>query len=392
MRKEFVIFFSIVFSFYSLINYYIFLRAYQALILPDILPVWLFTAIIILLYPSFFLGRYLFKKTSAIKRKSIKRVMVSVSRTVSYIGSLWFGGIAYFLITLLTLDAARIVYFAIKHPFPFEYSDSFIVISIGIILLIAGGHINTRIIRVKKITLPLPSGTGITKEIRFTALSDIHLGSIMTPPRLKNIITAINKTNPDFVLIAGDVFDEDISLVIEEKSGDLFKTIKAPGGVYTVMGNHEYFGGVDRAVEYLRTSGVRVLRDEAIYHPSGVVIAGRDDLTYNRFSGKKRKTIQELFTEVENRSSPVILLDHQPTKLNVTAEANIFLQISGHTHHGQLFPFNFITKRVYEVSYGYKLKDNTHLYVSCGSGTWGPPMRIGNRPEVVAFTLVPHQD
>lgn len=389
MRKEFVIFFAVVLSVYGFINGYIYYRAYEAVVRTGVISSFNLSLIAAFILPAYFLGRFLSRKTAALSTGKFKKSGILVARAVSYIGSFWFGMMVYFLMYLFIADIFRITHFVLHIPLPVTYTALFYIASSSALLTGAAGYINARIIRIKRINLPLPDNSGITEEIKFTALSDIHLGIIMSPARLQNIINAVNKTNPRFVVIAGDVFDEDISLVMEERSGELFSKINAPEGVFAVTGNHEYFGGVDRAVEYLRQSGLTVLRDQAITHASGVTLAGRDDLTYNRFSGKKRKTIPELLADVANPSAPVILLDHQPTKLHLAAEANIFLQISGHTHHGQLFPFNYITKRVYELSYGYKKKENTNIYVSCGSGTWGPPMRLGNRPEVIAFTLTP---
>jgi len=115
-------------------------------------------------------------------------------------------------------------------------------------------------------------------------------------------------------------------------------------------------------------------------------IVGREDRSYNRGSARRRKSLEELMKGVD-RSLPVILMDHQPFALEEAVSHSVDLQLSGHTHHGQLWPFNFITKRVYELSWGYLKKGATHIYVSCGVGTWGPPVRTGNRPEIVNIKL-----
>ncbi|HET7152240.1 MAG TPA: metallophosphoesterase, partial [Candidatus Kapabacteria bacterium] len=110
------------------------------------------------------------------------------------------------------------------------------------------------------------------------------------------------------------------------------------------------------------------------------------DLSIKGFAGKQRKPLEELMRSVD-KQRPVILMDHQPFRLEEAVQNGVDLQLSGHTHHGQLWPFNFITKRMYEVSWGYKKKENTHFYVSCGAGTWGPPIRTGNTPEIMHIRL-----
>jgi len=130
-----------------------------------------------------------------------------------------------------------------------------------------------------------------------------------------------------------------------------------------------------------------MLRDTTITVNDALVLVGREDRSISQFSGKRRRPLDELLRNVDRRKA-VILLDHQPFQLEEGAQAGVDLQLSGHTHHGQLWPFNYITGKVYENSWGYLAKGNTHIYVSSGIGTWGPPVRLGNRPEIVELTLV----
>jgi len=156
-------------------------------------------------------------------------------------------------------------------------------------------------------------------------------------------------------------------------------------GVYASTGNHEYIGGVERSVEYLVEHGITVLRDTSLVIDSVFILAAREDRDKNR-SQTPRLTINELLEHLDH-TKPIILLDHQPYKLNDAMLAGIDLQISGHTHHGQLWPFGYITQKIFEVSRGYKQKGNSHFIVSTGFGTWGPPIRTGNRPEIMEITL-----
>ena len=132
--------------------------------------------------------------------------------------------------------------------------------------------------------------------------------------------------------------------------------------------------------------GIVVLRDQMITVAESMVIVGREDRSKRGFSGEQRKSLAEIMDGID-RSLPILMMDHQPAKLQEAVDQGVDLQLSGHTHHGQLWPFQLITNRMYEVSWGYKKKGNTHFYVSCGVGTWGPPVRIGNTPEIMQINL-----
>jgi predicted MPP superfamily phosphohydrolase len=192
--------------------------------------------------------------------------------------------------------------------------------------------------------------------------------------------------DPDIVLLPGDIVDEDLNPVIKENLGESLRTIKSKFGVFAVTGNHEYIGGVEEAVSYLTENGVHFLRDESILINHTAYLLGREDRSVNRFKNKSRKTLQEIMQGVD-KHYPIISMDHQPFHLAEAEENGIDLQLSGHTHNGQLWPLNYITDAIYEVDWGYKRIADTHIYVSCGVGTWGPPVRSGNRPEIVNIKL-----
>ncbi len=130
----------------------------------------------------------------------------------------------------------------------------------------------------------------------------------------------------------------------------------------------------------------RCSRDTVITLYDKVLLGGRDDIQSNRFAGFNRKTLSEISSGIEDDQF-LILLDHQPAGIPEAVESEVDLILCGHTHHGQLWPLNYITQAMFAVSWGYKKIKNTHVYVSSGIGSWGPPVRIGNRPEVVEITL-----
>lgn len=152
------------------------------------------------------------------------------------------------------------------------------------------------------------------------------------------------------------------------------------------IGNHEFINGVESSVRFGESLGIIFLRDEYIMIDSSFYLIGREDSSMLQFTGKQRKSLEEIVENISD-SYPKILLDHTPFKLEQAVNNNIDLQLSGHTHHGQIWPANLITNLIYEISWGYKKKGNTNFYVSSGAGTWGPPVRIGSRSEIVNLKI-----
>ncbi|MBW6537158.1 MAG: metallophosphoesterase [Mariniphaga sp.] len=143
----------------------------------------------------------------------------------------------------------------------------------------------------------------------------------------------------DLILLAGDVFDEDLGPVIENNMGDLLKNLQAKQGVFAVLGNHEFYGSATEAHEYLENHNITVLRDSFVLLPNGIAVAGYEDITAEQMYGNPRKPLDELLAGIAPET-PVFLLDHQPYQLAKVAEHNVDLQVSGHTHNGQMWPFN----------------------------------------------------
>ncbi|HWI62014.1 MAG TPA: metallophosphoesterase, partial [Symbiobacteriaceae bacterium] len=133
-------------------------------------------------------------------------------------------------------------------------------------------------------------------------------------------------------------------------------------------------------------AGIRVLVDEAVLVDDSFYVIGRDDISAGGFGGRRRAGLPAVLESVD-RSRPLVLMDHQPYRLEEAEQAGIDLQVSGHTHRGQMFPNHLITRRIFEVDWGYLEKGALHVIVSLGFGTWGPPVRIGNRPEVVSIRV-----
>ncbi len=378
---NFIIFFSIVLAIYGLVNYYIFIRGWQAIPTGSAARIY-YLVIFVLVASSFIAGRFL------------ERIYLSrLSDAIVWIGSFWLGAMLYFFLTIYILDVVRLI----DHFIPFyphfirnNYSRTKEIIALFSIALVTLalliGHFNALTPRIRTLNLDIPKAANGRKTLNIVSASDIHLGTLVGRRHFDRIADMIMELHPDIVIFPGDIVDEDLGPVIRENIGESLRRIKAPLGVYAITGNHEYIGGVQAATRYLAEHEVVLLRDSVVEIDNAFFIVGREDRSISGFTGRRRASLDQLLEQVD-MTRPVFLLDHQPFELEQASSRGVDLQISGHTHHGQLWPLNFITKAIYEVSWGYKFKDRTHVYVSSGVGTWGPPIRIGNRPEIVNIRL-----
>jgi uncharacterized protein len=211
-------------------------------------------------------------------------------------------------------------------------------------------------------------------------ISDVHLGAVNKTPFIKKIVAQINAVDPELVLIGGDYFDGSLS---EYNSlTDPLKNIKSKFGIYFVNGNHESYIGEKGADQALQSAGVKILNDK-IANIDGLNIVGADFT--NDLSNKQN--VEELLKKV-NTDEVNIFIYHEPRYIDLAKASGIDLQLAGHTHYGQQFPFQFFTWLIYKKYHnGFHTGGDYTSYTSNGVGTWGPPMRIGNTPEVVAITL-----
>jgi len=294
-------------------------------------------------------------------------------------------------LTVIIIDVVRLVNLAI--PFipvsmkSLEFKQYLFWGSVSVVMiLLLGGFINSISPRIKTLDIIINKKVEGLKNLKIVFVSDIHLGTLIGPRRTNSIVEKINAQNSDIILLGGDIVDEDLGPVIRNNLGDSLKKLKAPLGVIGITGNHEFIGGAEAAVKYLEEHGIKMVRDSVIKIDDKFYIIGREDRDKRNFAGASCKEIEELSQGLDHKF-PIIMLDHQPFELDKKQELGIDLTMSGHTHHGQMWPLNYITKAIFEVSWGYKKKGDTHVYVSSGVGGWGPPVRIGNRPEIVVVNL-----
>jgi uncharacterized protein len=196
----------------------------------------------------------------------------------------------------------------------------------------------------------------------------------------------LSDIKPDVVLLLGDIVDGEIGPVLRGDLLQYFDYSANGADLYAITGNHEFIGGADNTIPYIESKGIRILKDEMVTLDGGIQLIGRIDRDSRRFYGQERQPLSELMKQVDT-TRPLILLDHQPLRLNEAERHNVDLQLSGHTHNGQMWPLNYLTGKIFELSYGYLRKGNTQIIVSSGYGLWGPRVRIGSRSEVLQINV-----
>jgi len=372
---------SVIFLIYGGLNYYIGLRGWQALF--SFVP-----CLSSKVYWPFFL---LLSFSYLVSRFSEKFLPTFLYEGLTLIGAYWLAFMWYFLLVITALDLLRVLDRWLR-LIPVEIKRNLNpALGLAVVVLVAGivsyGAWNARHPQVKHYDLTIAKQAGPLKQIHVVMVSDIHLGTIVHNGNLTKMVNMVNDLKPDLILFAGDVFDENIESSNKQQVSDNFRKLSAPYGVFAVLGNHEYFGGnAEEAIKYLGEAGVKVLRDSSEKIAGSFYLIGRDDRSGARYNGGPRQELKTLMQGID-RAFPIILMDHQPSHLEEPVGQGVDLQLSGHTHAGQLFPIRLITRRIFEDDWGLLRKGDFQLIVSSGYGTWGPPVRLGNTPEVVDITI-----
>ncbi|HPI37805.1 MAG TPA: metallophosphoesterase [Ignavibacteriaceae bacterium] len=367
---------------YTTINYYLFRRGTQALSLISKNAKLILGVIFII--PVF---SYVAAKSLLVNSDSI------FYDILLWLGSFWFAYLVYFLIFTLLIDEIRFVLRKtgrLKSISKETYSRIKLTLFVAVIfitsLLVVIGYNNANNIVLKTYEITIPKNSGNIEKLSVLFFSDSHFTPVNNGRIMNKIIAIQDSVEPDLILIAGDIIDDKSNNLKRYGIDDEMRKLKAKFGVYACNGNHEHIADTENAVDFLTSNGITVLADTFITINNSVQIIGREDRSITRFRESPRKPLGEILKNI-NPDLPTILLDHQPFELEEAAKHGIDLQLSGHTHHGQIFPGNWITSLVYEVSYGFMKKLNTQYYVTSGVGTWGPPVRIGSDSEIVHFVI-----
>lgn len=349
-------------------NLYVFYRLWHMIPQQNILARWALLAFAAVAVSAFFLALL-----------AGGHMPLAVTGALYKLGTSWFLIMLYLVMIFLVLDLARATQLVPLRGFMHGSWTGLAVVAGAVVVVMTFGYI--RYLDKDRVELEIRTGKTDAQGLKIVAVSDLHLGYGIGRRELAGWVELINAESPDVVLIAGDAVDNSTRPLIEGDFASELRRIKSKYGVFASLGNHEYIGGHDESVDFLRSAGITVLRDSAALVDSAFYIIGRDDRT-----NRSRRTLSEL-TDGLDLSRPVILLDHQPYDLGKAADAGIDLQISGHTHRGQVWPISWITDRMYEKSHGYMRVGGTHYYVTTGIGLWGGKYRIGTRSEYVVINL-----
>ncbi len=375
------IFIFVFLGIYSLANYYVLNRSLQAL---HFLPTYAKVAV----WGVFILGTFSYILSKSLLSK-MNNVLYDI---VLWFGSVWFAVILYSFLLCIVIDLLRLARLGLMALNKNTYIPApagwmvFLFAAILIIGYVGYGCYNFRNIKVKELAFDLKNPAKEGKDIRILFFSDAHLTPINNGTLMNKVLAIIGDYKPDLILLGGDIVDDRAEQLDRAKIGERMKQMKAPLGVYTCPGNHEYISGYKDAAAYIEAHGVTILRDSAVNIGGFFTVIGRDDNSGLHVWGQRRLSIQELVNRTD-KTLPVIVLDHQPFHLEQAEQAGVDIQLSGHTHNGQMFPANLLTEKIYEKSWGLLKKGKTNFYVSSGIGGWGPPVRTASDAEAIIINI-----
>jgi hypothetical protein len=248
------------------------------------------------------------------------------------------------------------------------------------VLVVTAGIINFNTIRTTKYNISIPAKSSDLSRLKVVFVSDFHLQEGTGIHFVEKFVKMVGDINPDLILFGGDIIEGDRESENLEKIEKLLRSISAKYRVFGVNGNHEHYAGQDKG-GFSGKAGIQLLSDSVVVIDHSFILAGRNDAHV-----RTRKSAADLLQSVTD-SLPIILIDHRPTEIDQISRSRANVAFSGHTHDGQLFPINLIIRRVYELSYGYLKKGNTHFFVSSGIRLWGPPVRTTAKSEIVVVDI-----
>lgn len=296
---------------------------------------------------------------------------------LKYYSFLWLGfiSIAFFIFFIAFV---LMLFFPLKAKI-ITYSAIMITISIFVFSFIN----ELRDPVVKEITIHFKKIPPKLSGFTIVQLSDLHMHNYTSKKWIKMIVNKTNSLNPDLIVITGDLIEEKIHH--KKNFHEILKELKSNYGVIAITGNHEYYAGIKNFLDFAENSNIKVLRNEKITIAEFIDIVGIDDDTSIRMTGKVPD--RDSVLDGTNKQSLTVLLYHHPTGFNTATKKGVDLQLSGHTHSGQIPPYDLIVSLIFKYPYGLYKKNNSYIYVTCGTGVWGPPMRFLSRSEIVKIIL-----
>lgn len=353
-------------------------------------------------FKGVFIGVYAFAALSVLTSFLIKSP-VWLHRFLKQVSNFWLGVFLYAVLAIALADLIRLI---LRHTKAFRadvlksramFVTTGTVTAAAVVILTVTGFLNARHLTTASYEIMIDKPMA-QKELNVVLAADLHLGYSIGEWHMRRMVDEINAMEPDIVCLAGDIFDNDLDSVKNPgKVEEILRGIKSRYGVYACFGNHDldepilagftFWSGDKknddgRMEEFLENAGIHLLNDEAVCINDEFYLAGRRDFARARKVEGGRKTPEELLAGLD-RSKPIIVIDHQPKQLDELAAAGADLDLSGHTHDGQLFPGNLFLKLFWKNSCGHLEVDGMDSIVTSGVGVWGPNMRVGTKSEVV---------
>lgn len=330
-------------------------------------------------------------------------------RSIKIVGNYWLGVVQYILLFVIWFDLIRIILLKWKliNEKIIHARKTFILVGI-LCFLVVGAFSTYGVIHAKKIVVnsyqvQIDKKVDKFSNLKVALVSDLHFGYNSSLSHVKKMVKLINESDPDVVVIAGDIFDNSYEAIYKpDKIIQEIKKIKTKYGVYAVYGNHDIDEKIlagftfswkknknlndPRMTSFLEKANVKLLRDESLLIDDSFYLVGRIDYHKYGMEVEKRKTIEELVSSFD-KSKPIILIDHEPYELEKIAKVGVDLDLSGHTHNGQMFPSNVFIKFIWKNPHGLLKVDNMSSAVTSGVGVYGPNMRVGTTAEVMVLDL-----
>lgn len=318
----------------------------------------------------------------------------SVSAPFMWVAYTWLGILFFLVLSLAVSDLARLVTVRAKGIGPddperrqaiarfFAGAAAFVGLGASTVGVVSG----LSSVTVKRVRVAIERLGRSASGTRIVQLTDVHVGPTIGKGFVEGVVERVNALRPDVVVITGDLVDGSVQALAEHVAP--LAKLKAKQGVYFVTGNHEYYSGADDWIAHLGTLGVRVLRNEhvPIGDHEGFDLVGIDDHSSSAFPGHGPDLPKAL--KGRDQSRPCVLLAHQPRGIELAEKLGVDLQLSGHTHGGQMFPWNFAVRLQQPFVAGLYKLTRAQIYVSSGTGYWGPPMRLGTSAEITEIELV----
>lgn len=319
-----------------------------------------------------------------------KSGLFTAARALAWTGYSWLGFLFLMIVMLIVLDTWNLCAHALRNvnilnvaPPLLAWRNIFPVLILFSLALCGYGFTEARNLKVERIRIDTDKVVSESGRLRIIQASDIHLGHIVGTGWLSKVVEAIRYEKPDLVVATGDVVDA----LMEEQPAlvEIWKSVNPPLGKIAVMGNHEFYLGVQEAATFLKDAGFNVLRGRSMPVGDHLEVAGVDDPAGKSVNRPAYTDEKNLFSNPDGRFR--LLLKHRP-RIGAGGPAAFDLQLSGHLHKGQIFPFNLFVGLFYPMHSGlFRFPGGSRLYVSRGTGTWGPPIRIGAPPEITVIDI-----